>query len=86
MSLNIDEATKIVVERNGDMFAAHQFFVMHRAHMDKEFSDFLTKNEKEMSDDNYDTPAWKQYRVMLRDYDTVQKLITTSKYYLTKYV
>lgn len=84
--MTIEEATKIVVERSGDLTGAYNFFVLQKAKLDKYFSEFLDKNEKEMSEDNYDSPAWKQYRIMLKDYETVEKFITTSKYYLTKNV
>jgi hypothetical protein len=84
--MTIEEATNIVVNRQGDLVGAFNFFVLQKARLDKYFTEFLDDNEKEMSDDNYDSPAWKQYRVMLRDYDTVEKFITTSKYYITKHV
>lgn len=84
--MTLEQATKIVVTREGDLAGAYNFFVMQKARLDKYFTEFLDKNEKEMSDDNYDSPAWKQYRVMLKDYDTVEKFITTSKYYITKHV
>jgi hypothetical protein len=84
--MTIEEATKIVTSRQGDMAGAYQFFLLQKMKLDKYFSDFLDENEKEMSDDNYDSPAWKQYRIMLKDYETVEKFITTSKYYITKYV
>jgi hypothetical protein len=84
--MTLEEATNIVVNRQGDLVGAFNFFVLQKARLDKYFTEFLDDNEKEMGDDNYDSPAWKQYRVMLRDYDTVEKFITTSKYYITKHV
>ena len=84
--MTIEEATKIVANLDGDLVGAHNFFVIQKMKLDKYFSTFLDENEKEMSDDNYDSPAWKQYRIMLRDYETVEKFITTSKYYINKHV
>ena len=84
--MTLEQATKIVVDRNGDFVAAHNFFILQKARLDKYFSEFLDKNDKEMSEDNYESPAWKQYRIMLKDYETVQKFITTSRYYITKNV
>jgi len=84
--MTIEEATRVVVNKEGDLVSAHNFFVLQKAKLDKYFTEFLDSNEKEMSEDNYDSPAWKQYRVMLKDYETVEKFITTSKYYITKHV
>ncbi len=84
--MTIEEATRVVVNKEGDLVEAYNFFVLQKAKLDKYFTEFLDSNEKEMSEDNYDSPAWKQYRVMLKDYETVEKFITTSKYYITKHV
>lgn len=84
--MTIEEATRVVVNKEGDLVSAHNFFVLQKAKLDKYFTEFLDSNEKEMSEDNYDSPAWKQYRIMLKDYETVEKFITTSKYYITKHV
>jgi hypothetical protein len=84
--MTIEEATRAVVNKEGDLVSAYNFFVLQKAKLDKYFTEFLDSNEKEMSEDNYDSPAWKQYRVMLKDYETVEKFITTSKYYITKHV
>lgn len=84
--MTIEEATKIVTSRSGDLVGAYNFFVLQKARLDKYFTDFLDSNDKEMSEDDYDSPAWKQYRVMLKDYETIEKFITTSKYYITKHV
>lgn len=84
--MTLEQATEIVVHRQGDLVGAYNFFVLQKMKLDKYFTQFLDDNEKEMSDDNYDSPAWKKYRVMLKDYETVEKFITTSKYYITKHV
>lgn len=84
--MTLEQATKIVAERQGDFVGAYNFFVLQKARLDKYFSEFLDENDKEMSEDNYDSPAWKQYRIMLKDYETVEKFITTSKYYINKNV
>lgn len=84
--MTLEQAIDIVNKRDGDLVTAHNLFVLQKAKLDKYFSEFLDKNEKEMSEDNYDSPAWVSYRIMLKDYDTVQKFITTSRYYINKNV
>jgi hypothetical protein len=59
---------------------------LQKAKLDKYFSEFLDKNDREMSEANYDSPAWITYRDMLKDYEVVEKFIGTSRYYITKNV
>ena len=83
--LNLTEAETIIRTREGDLAAAYNFFIIERAKMDKYFSEFLEQNDDEMSE-NFDSPSWKVYREKLKEYDTIQRFIKTSNFYLTKHV
>jgi hypothetical protein len=85
MMLNPTEAENIIRTREGDLAAAHTFFIIERAKMDKYFSEFLEENDDEMSE-NFDSPQWKVYRDKLKEYDSIQRFITTSNFYLTQHV
>lgn len=51
-----------------------------RMRMDKFFSVFL--NENELPEDT-ETLAWKTYKGMLEEYETLQSLIKTTEYYIS---
>jgi hypothetical protein len=83
--LSPTEAENIIRTREGDLAAAYNFFIIERAKMDKYFSEFLEENDDEMSE-NFDSPQWKVYRDKLKEYDSIQRFITTSNFYLTQHV
>jgi hypothetical protein len=65
----------------------HQIFIIEKMKLDKYFSVFLDENETEMNQsENFDSASWQTYREKLKEYDAVERLVTHSKYYLTKYV
>lgn len=66
----------IVVERSN--------LLIERMKMDKFFSMFLDKFEKKMSPEATDTPIWKLYKTKLKEYESIQRAIKLSDYYLKK--
>ena len=65
----------------------HQVFIIEKMKLDKYFSVFLDENETEMNQsENFDSASWQTYREKLKEYDAIERLVTHSKYYLTKYV
>lgn len=54
--------------------------VVEKMKLDRFFTTFLDENE--MNDDDLDTPEWVTYKMMLQQYDRVQTLLTTTRYYL----
>jgi len=65
----------------------HQTFVVEKMKLDKYFSIFLDENEDEMNQsENFDSPAWKTYRLKLKEYDAIERFVSQSKYYLNKHV
>lgn len=69
---------------NGIIEVQNHLFV-ERMKMDKFFSMFLDKFERNMDPDNTDTPIWKLYKAKLKEYADIQQAITAAKYYLTKF-
>ena len=55
-----------------------------RMRLDKFFSLFLDKFERNMDPDNTNTPIWNLYKTKLKEYDDVQRSIKAADYYLTK--
>lgn len=66
------------------LIQAKNKLVIQRMKLDKFFSMFLDKFEKNMDADDVDTPIWKLYKTKLKEYDSVQRSIKLSDYYLTK--
>lgn len=65
----------------------HQTFIIEKMKLDKYFTQFLDENETEMNQsENFDSASWQTYRIKLKEYDAIERLVTHSKYYLTKYV
>lgn len=62
-------------------------FIVEKMKLDKYFSQFLDENEEEMNQsENFDSASWQTYREKLKEYDAIERLVTHSKYYLTKHV
>lgn len=85
MPLNQTEAETIIRTREGSLADAYTFFLVKKAQLDKYFTEFLEDHDDEMSD-NLDSPWWKVYRNKLDEYDSIQRFINTSKFYLTQHV
>jgi hypothetical protein len=58
--------------------------IVDKMKLDKFFSVFLDNTELE--DTNTDTDDWVTYKEMLKDYERVDHLITTTRYHLNQYV
>lgn len=58
--------------------------LIERMKLDKFFSMFLDKFEKKMDADNVETPIWKLYKTKLKEYDSIQRSIKLSDYYLMR--
>jgi hypothetical protein len=52
--------------------------------LDKFFTMFLDKFEKQMDPDNTNTPIWKLYKTKLKEYDKVSYDIKATDYWLSK--
>ena len=52
--------------------------------LDKFFSMFLEKFERQMDPDRTDTPVWKLYKNKLKEYEKVDHEIKTTRYWINK--
>ena len=52
--------------------------------LDKFFSMFLEKFERQMDPDRTDTPVWKLYRNKLKEYEKVSHELRTTQYWISK--
>jgi len=72
---------------NVNIYDVHQTFVLEKMKLDKEFSLFLDEFEEEMNQsENFDSPSWKKYKIMLKDYNDIERCVAQSRYYLNKNV
>ena len=58
--------------------------ILERMKLDKFFSMFLEKFERQMDPDRTDTPVWKLYKAKLKEYDKVQHEIKATDYWINK--
>lgn len=61
----------------------HQLIVQ-KMKLDKFFTMFLDKFEKQMDSDNTNTPVWKLYKTKLKEYDKVSHDIKAADYWISK--
>jgi hypothetical protein len=52
--------------------------------LDKFFSMFLEKFERQMDSDNTDTPVWKLYKTKLKEYEKIDYEIKANQYWIKK--
>jgi hypothetical protein len=52
--------------------------------LDKFFSMFLEKFERQMDPDRTDTPVWKLYKTKLKEYDKIDHELKATQYWINK--
>jgi hypothetical protein len=52
--------------------------------LDKFFSMFLEKFERQMDPDRTDTPVWKLYKTKLKEYEKVDHELKATQYWINK--
>lgn len=52
--------------------------IIQKMHLDKQFSIFLDQNT--LDEDNTDTPEWKTYKTMLKDYEAISYKIKLAEF------
>jgi len=52
--------------------------------LDKFFSMFLEKFERQMDPDRTDTPVWKLYKTKLKEYEKIDHELKTTQYWINK--
>jgi hypothetical protein len=57
---------------------------IQRMKLDKFFTLFLDKFEKKMNPDVTNTPVWNLYKTKLKEYESIQRSITLTTYYLKR--
>ncbi len=62
----------------------HNELVLQKMKLDKFFSMFLEKFERQMDSDKTDTPVWKLYKSKLKEYDKISHEIKSNEYWLKK--
>lgn len=67
-----------------ELITKHNGLILERMRLDKFFSLFLDKFEGKMDHNNTDTPIWKLYKQKLKEYDTLQREIKATEYWLKK--
>jgi hypothetical protein len=58
---------------------------IQRMKLDKFFTLFLDKFEKKMNPDITNTPVWNLYKTKLKEYESIQRSITLTTYYLKRH-
>jgi hypothetical protein len=61
-----------------------QHLICEKMKLDKFFSMFLEKFEKQMDPDRVDTPVWKLYKAKLKEYDNVSRELKATEYWISK--
>ena len=61
-----------------------QTLIVERMKLDKFFSMFLEKFERQMDPDRTDTPVWKLYKNKLKEYEKVSHELRTTQYWIIK--
>lgn len=62
----------------------HNELILQKMKLDKFFSMYLEKFERQMDSDKTDTPIWKLYKNKLKEYDKVNSEIRANEYWLKK--
>lgn len=62
----------------------HNELVLQKMKLDKFFSMFLEKFERQMDSDKTDTPVWKLYKSKLKEYEKIDYEIKANQYWLKK--
>jgi hypothetical protein len=62
----------------------HNDLILQKMKLDKFFSMFLEKFERQMDPDRLDTPVWKLYKNKLKEYEKVQHEIKATQYWINK--
>jgi hypothetical protein len=76
-----------MADTNVNIDDVHQTFVLEKMKLDKQFSLFLDEFEEEMNQsDQFDSSSWKQYKIMLKEYNDIERCVAQSRYYLNKNV
>ena len=65
-------------------FERHNELILQKMKLDKFFSMFLEKFERQMDSDNTDTPVWKLYKTKLKEYEKIDYDIKANQYWLKK--
>lgn len=73
----------IAVYSPSELPSLYQKLLVLRMELDRKFSDFLRENEFTMGED-FETPIWKKYKTMNREYTQVVNLINQAEFYLKK--
>ena len=58
--------------------------IIKRMKLDRFFTLFLDKFEKQMHPEKTDTKIWKLYKAKLKEYDDVQRGIKAAEYWINK--
>ena len=58
--------------------------IIEKMKLDKFFSMFLEKFERQMDPDKTDTPVWKLYKSKLKEYEKIQHEIKATQYWIDK--
>lgn len=62
----------------------HNDLLLQRMKLDKFFSLFLEKYERQMDPDKTDTPIWKLYKSKMKEYEKLQYEIKSTQYWIDK--
>lgn len=67
-----------------DLLEKRQQLILEKMKLDKFFSMFLEKFERQMDSDKTDTPVWKLYKNKLKEYEKVDHELKATQYWLNK--
>lgn len=77
VSLAADRNFEAIATLQGDL-------TIQRMRLDKFFTLFLDKFEKKMNSDVTNTPVWNLYKTKMKEYESIQRYITLTNYYLKR--
>lgn len=76
--------TEYAIAGKNDLYAKRDELIVQKMKLDKFFTMFLDKFSDKMDPETLDTPIWKLYKSKLKEYDAVQRELTSTIYFINK--
>ena len=76
--------TSFGVQNKKDLYAKRDSLIVQKMKLDKFFTLFLDKFSNKMDPEQVDTPIWKLYKTKLKEYDDIQRELTSTIYFINK--
>ena len=76
--------TSFGVQNKKDLYAKRDSLIVQKMKLDKFFTLFLDKFSNKMDPEQVDTQIWKLYKTKLKEYDDIQRELTSTIYFINK--